>query len=119
MNVLPSRQVLVFRQAVDMRKQYDGLWALARDVLKCNVFDGSLFVFVGKDAKRLKVLYWDGTGVCLLCKRLDKGLFVRPWKLEGDGPLHISQSELALMIEGCQEVGKRRLSPQHWTPHTV
>ena len=62
----------------DMRRGFDGLAMMVQDVLKQNPFGGHLFVFRGKRADRIKVLWWDGTGLCLYAKRLERGRFVQP-----------------------------------------
>jgi transposase len=60
-------------EPVDMRKHFDGLWAEAELHLGENPRTGALFVFANKERNRLKMLYWDGTGVWVLAKRLEKG----------------------------------------------
>ena len=80
---------------------------------------GDVFVFIGKTCKRTKVLWWDGTGLCILCKRMDKGRFIAPWKSPGDGPLEMSRTELRLLLEGSTLVGKVKLSPDVWVPGTA
>jgi transposase len=114
----PSKRakVFIYTQPTDMRRQYEGLWALASTGMGHNVFDGDAFVFVGKTRKRAKVIWWDGTGLCLLAKRLDKGQFIAPWKRTTQGPIEVSVTELALLIEGCELVGRMPLSPPTWTP---
>lgn len=107
--------VLVHREPVDMRKHYDGLWGLVT-ALGRDPFDGALYAFIGKTRKRAKLLWWDGTGVVVLCKRLDKGRFVAPWERPGRGPLVLTPSELSLLLEGSEVVGRMRLSPEPWTP---
>ena len=59
-------------EPVDMRKQYDGLWSLAQNHLKENPREGALFVFGNKARDRVKLLYWDGSGVWVFAKRLVK-----------------------------------------------
>ena len=107
--------VLVHREPVDMRKHYDGLWGLAV-ALGRSPFDGAIYAFIGKTRTRAKLLWWDGTGLIVLSKRLDKGKFVAPWTRPGRGPLVVTPSELALLLEGSELVGSVRLSPEPWTP---
>lgn len=71
-----DKKVWIFSQAVDMRKSYDGLYALARGC-GVNVLDGDLFLFVAGNRKRAKVLFWDGSGLKILMKHMEKHLFSR------------------------------------------
>jgi transposase len=103
--------VFAFTEAVDMRKSFNTLSALVETQMKRDVLTGDLFLFVSADCKRAKVLYFDGTGLCLLSKRLEKGKFVALWKRKRDGGMELSLSELALFIEGSDSVGRMRLSP--------
>jgi len=94
-----------------MRKGYDSLSALVRDSLGHDLLRGDLFLFVARNRKRAKVLYFDGTGLCLLCKRLEKGTFACLWG-EPDAPeVTLTTTELALFLEGSHAVGKKPLSP--------
>ena len=107
--------VFAYGDAVDMRKSFDTLSAIVREHVKRDVLDGALYVFVGRDRRRAKVLYWDGTGLCVLAKRLEKGRFAAPW--EKKKPLlEWTTSELALFLEGSELVGRVALSPPAWTP---
>lgn len=112
-----TRQVRVFvhRDAVDMRKQFDALAALVVSGLDRQLLSGDVFLFVGKTRRRAKALYWDGTGLCLFAKRLEKGRFVAPWERPGAGHLEWTMSELALFFEGSELVGRVRLSPEAFT----
>ena len=82
----------------DMRKGLDGLAAQVQTVLTDNPFSGSLFVFRGKRGDYLKILAWDGSGLCLFSKRLEQGRFV--WPPIVDGRLQLTAAQLALLIEG-------------------
>lgn len=104
-------RVFAFSTAVDMRKSFDTLAALVTEELKKDVLCGDLFLFVGKDRRRAKVLFWDGTGLCLYSKRLEKGRFVAPWKREKKDALTLTMSELTLFLEGSELVGRVALSP--------
>lgn len=107
-----TRQVSVwaFSAPVDMRKSFDTLNALVTQNLKRDLLSGDLFLFVGKDRKRAKVLLWDGTGMCIYAKRLSKGHFAAPWGQSGEA-VRMTMSELTLLLEGCALVGKVELSP--------
>lgn len=112
----PQLRVYAFCTPVDMRKGFEGLYALACGPLGRDVLTGDLFLFVGRDLKRAKVLYFDGTGLCLLHKRLSKGRFVAPWRAEKGPALLLSKSELLLFLEGSQAVGRMPLSPPPLLP---
>ena len=73
-----TQRIFLAIEPVDMRKQFNGLWALAAEKLREDPFGGSLFVFTNKDRNRLKILFWDGSGVWVLAKRLEKGRFSWP-----------------------------------------
>lgn len=103
--------VFAFTEAVDMRKSFNTLSAIVETQMKRDVLTGDLFLFVSADRKRAKVLYFDGTGLCLLSKRLEKGKFVALWKRKREGGMELSLSELALFIEGSDSVGRMTLSP--------
>src|SRR5512137_144538 len=94
----------------DLRKGYDGLFALARDAISEEPLSGHLFLFVSKNRKRAKVLFWDGTGLCIYQKRLEKGRFVAPWERSQGSALVMTMSELTLFFEGSKAV-RTSLSP--------
>lgn len=81
-----------------MRKGFDGLAAQVQSVLKADPFSGALFVFRGKRGDYLKILAWDGSGMCLSAKRLESGRFVWPPIVEGR--LQLTAAQLALLLEG-------------------
>ena len=108
----PSRAVRVFAYpaAVDLRKGYDGLYGLVLSGLKQDPMTGDLFLFVSASRKLCKVLLWDGTGLCIFQKRLERGCFAKLWRDDGQ-VVRLTQSELALFIEGCTLLDRRSLSP--------
>ena len=110
---MPPRAVRVYACAapVDMRRGFDGLSALVEQQLGGQLLTGDVFLFVGKSRKRAKVLYFDGTGLVLLTKRLFRGRFARPWCEEGAQAVELTVSELALFLEGCELAGRWKLSP--------
>ena len=108
----PSRAVRVFAYPapVDLRKGYDGLYGLVQIGLKCDPMSGDLYLFVNEARKLCKVLVWDGSGLCIFQKRLARGTFAKLWRDDGQ-VVRLTQSELALFIEGCTLLDRRSLSP--------
>ena len=84
--------------STDMRKGFDGLAALVQTQLAHDPFAGHVFVFRGKRDDRLKVLYWDGQGLCLFAKRLERGRFV--WPQAREGTVTLTPAQLAMLLEG-------------------
>jgi transposase len=109
-------RVFVYREPVDMRKAYDTLGALVEGAMKRSLLTGDVFVFIGRTRKRAKALYFDGTGLCLLSKRLETGHFAAPWKRPGEGPMELTMSELSLLLEGSEHALRVRLSPEPYRP---
>lgn len=106
-----SVRVIAYAAPADMRKGFDTLSALIREHLGRDPLSGDLYLFVSRNRIRAKVLVWDGTGACLYTKRLEEGRFASLWRRSGKGELELTISELSLFLEGCKEVGRRRLSP--------
>lgn len=95
----------------DMRKGYDSLSALVAQELGREIFSGELFLFVARNRIRSKILHFDGTGLCLYAKRLEKGRFACLWQGSQGPEMVLSRAELALFLEGSQLIGKKRLVP--------
>ena len=116
-----TRQVRVFAYAspVDMRKGFDGLFALVRRGVGRNPLSGDLFLFVNKTRTRAKVLLWDGTGLAIYAKRLERGLFACLWRAGDEKGIELSVTELQLFLEGSALVGKAALSPAAFSPEDV
>ena len=110
-----GRAVRVFAHAAptDLRKGYDGLSALVRESLWRDPTSGDLYLFVSRNRKRAKVLLWDGTGLCLYAKRLEKGKFSKLWAGADRTTIELTMSELSLFLEGSRLVGKVAVSPQN------
>lgn len=107
------RAVRVFGCArpVDMRKGFDGLAALVERELGGHLMRGDVFLFVARRRRRAKVLYFDGTGLCLLAKRLEKGRFAALWQRSERPAIALTLSELSLFLEGSELIGQKALSP--------
>jgi transposase len=98
----------MYDEPCDMRRSFNTLTIVVEQHMKRRITDGDLFLFVAKDRRRAKVLYFDGTGLCLLAKRMETGnRFPAPWKMSR---AQLTLSELALFIEGAEAV-RSKLSP--------
>ena len=93
-------RVLVAMRPVDFRKGMDGLAAYAASELAADPFSGTVFVFRSRRADRVKLLFWDGSGVCLYAKRLEAGKFF--WPRVEDGVMHLSPAQLQALLEGLE-----------------
>jgi transposase len=85
-------RVLVATKPVDFRKGAEGLAALVRETMGADPFSGAVYVFRAKRADRIKLIFWNGTGVCLMAKRLEDGEF--RWPKIQDGALHLLAAQL-------------------------
>ena len=99
----PATRVFLAAGATDMRKGYDGLAALVKSQLEADPLSGHLFVFANRTRTRLKVLYFDGSGLWVCSKRLEKGRFSWPCAQEGGARVaYLRPEELALLIGGIE-----------------
>jgi transposase len=104
----PATRIYLAAGATDMRKGFEGLYGLVRDRLLCDPLSGHLFLFANARRNRLKLLFWDGSGLWVCAKRLEKGRF---WWAEADGrqgKLTLSHEELALLVGGLDLTETRR-----------
>lgn len=96
-----SVRIFLAVEAVDMRKSFNGLYVVATEHLKGSPLEGGLYVFTNKRRNRLKILFWDGTGLWVLAKRLEKGRFSWPKGLAvKDGKLTLKHAALSMLMEG-------------------
>ena len=106
-----SVRVYAYTLPTDMRKGFDGLYGMVTSHLDHDPLSGDMFLFVARNRKRAKVLMWDGTGLCLYAKRLEKGSFAKLWAGEDVTSIELTMSELQLFLEGSRLVGKVAVSP--------
>ncbi len=91
-------RVFVATRPVDFRKGAEGLAALVREDMKSDPFSGAVYVFRAKRADRVKLIFWDSTGVCLFAKRLENGAF--RWPSMQDGVIRLSAAQFSALLEG-------------------
>jgi transposase len=105
----PATKVYLALGATDMRKGFDGLYGLVRDRLWCEPTSGHLFLFCNARRNKLKVLYWDSTGLWVCAKRLERGCFSWPKVSSADETkVLLSHEELALLLGGIDLSRTRR-----------
>ncbi len=102
-----SVRVYLCTSPADMRKGFDTLAAMVRDYLGYDPLSGHLFLFVGRDRDRIKILYWDRDGFALWYKRLEEGTFRLPSKNTGKS-VELKASELAMLLAGIDLTSIKR-----------
>jgi transposase len=103
----PHARIVLATRPVDFRKGPDGLAALVREA-GADPFEGALYVFRAKRADRIKIIWWDGTGLCLFAKRLETDRFC--WPRLG-GTIHLSAAQLMALVEGMDWTRVRSAPP--------
>ena len=100
MSIFAARaaKVLVYPEAIDMRYGFEKLAHFVKDRMKANVNEGNLYVFLGKNRRRIKMLYFDGSGLLLIVKRMEKHAFMNVQELGGRS--EITRRELKFLLHG-------------------
>jgi len=96
----PATRIYLAVGATDMRKAFEGLYGLVRDRLLCEPGSGHVFVFCNAHRNRLKLLFFDGTGLWICAKRLERGRFAWPQAGNSQGKIMLSHEELSLLLGG-------------------
>jgi transposase len=91
-------QIWIVAGVTDLRRGFTGLAGMVQTALEQNPFSGQVFVFRGKRGDLIKILWWDGDGLCLLAKRLERGRFI--WPQAANGTVSLTPAQLAMMLEG-------------------
>jgi transposase len=99
MIALPAgTQIWIAAGVTDLRRGFTGLSAVAQTVLKENPFSGHVFAFRGRRGDLIKLLWWDGDGLCLFAKRLERGRFI--WPQADSGTVSLTPAQLSMLLEG-------------------
>lgn len=97
-NFRSGTHVWIAAGITDLRRGLTGLSALVQTVLEMDAFSGHVFVFRGRRGDLIKVLWWDGDGLCLFVKRLERGRFV--WPKADSGTVSLTRAQLSMLLEG-------------------
>lgn len=111
----PSVKIFLAPVGTDMRKGFDGLTEAARDVIGRDPLSGHLFVFTNRRRNRVKILFWDGSGLWVCAKRLEKGTFAWPEVEVGRSSVELRSEELALLLGGLD---LRQVARRDWWRRT-
>jgi transposase len=103
-------KIWIVAGVTDMRRGFPGLSAQVQTVLHHQPFSGHVFVFRGRRGDTVKLLWWDGEGLCLFAKRLERGHFV--WPQAKDGTVSLTRAQLSMLLEGIDWRSPQRT----WTP---
>lgn len=104
----PATRIYLAAGATDMRKGFEGLYGLVREKLLLDPLSGHVFLFSNAQRNRLKLLFWDGSGLWVCAKRLEKGRFRWPPATGGQARVVLSHEELALLLGGIDLAGSQR-----------
>ena len=103
-------QIWLAAGVTDMRRGFTGLSGMVQSKLEQNPFSGQVFLFRGRRGDLIKMLWWDGDGLCLFAKRLERGRFV--WPQATGGTVSLSPAQLSMLLEGIDW----RRPERTWTP---
>lgn len=105
LSLTAATRIFVALQPVDMRQSFNGLFARVQAVLKEEPTSGHLYIFTNKNRNRLKILCFDGSGIWICAKRLDRGTFGWP---KGEGASRLLRAEeLSLLVHGIEGISRR------------
>lgn len=104
----PATRIYLAAGATDMRKGFEGLFGLVRDRLAGEPLSGHVFLFSNSQRNRLKMFFWDGSGLWVCAKRLERGRFRWPEAAGGETKVVLSHEELALLLGGIDLATTRR-----------
>jgi transposase len=105
----PNTRVFLRPGVTDMRMGFNSLFGLVEQVLGKDPTSGHLFVFCNRSRNRLKVLFWDGSGLWVCAKRLESGRY--SWPQDGDVSLELSNAQLTMLLDGIE---LDRAHPKNW-----
>jgi len=109
LNAGAATKIYLAAGATDMRKSFNGLYALVAGTLEADPLSGHLFVFCNRRRDRIKILCFDGSGLWVCAKRLEKGTF--RWPGAAGGSVELTQAQLHLLLGGLDLV---RMRPRRW-----
>lgn len=101
-------RIYLYARDVDMRRSFDGLLSIVQAEFERDVRQGDLFLFINKRRDRVKLLWWDGDGLAIFMKRLERGTFERPTRALDSSHVQMNGTELALLLSGIELTSVKR-----------
>src|SRR5438552_19178884 len=104
----PATRIYLAVGATDLRKSFEGLFGLVRDKLLCSPLSGHVFLFCNRQRNRLKLIFFDGSGLWICAKRLEEGRFTWPQAGDAQGKVLLTHEELTLLLSGIDLTQTKR-----------
>jgi transposase len=104
----PATRIYLAVGATDLRKSFEGLFGLVRDKLLCSPLSGHVFLFCNRQRNRLKLIFFDGSGLWICAKRLEEGRFTWPQAGDAQGKVVLTHEELTLLLSGIDLTQTKR-----------
>lgn len=112
-------RVWAYTAPVDMRKGFDSLFGLVRSGLGRDPLAGDAFLFVSRNRRLAKVLLWDGTGLCIYAKRMERARFAKLWGLGEEAEIELTSAELGAYLDGWDRAKLTRISAAEFCPRSL
>lgn len=105
---ITAARIYLYAKDVDMRRSFDGLMAIVQTEFNKDIRQGDFFLFINKRRDRLKILWWDGDGLAIFMKRLERGTYQRPLAGNNNNHAQMDRTELALLLSGIELTSVKR-----------
>jgi len=105
---ITAARIYLYTKDVDMRRSFDGLMAIVQTEFDKDIRQGDFFLFINKRRDRLKILWWDGDGLAIFMKRLERGTYQRPLADSNTKHVQMDRTELALLLSGIELTSVKR-----------
>ena len=103
-----AARIHLYSRAVDMRRSFDGLMAIVQTEFDRDIRHGDIFLFINKRRDRIKILWWDGDGLAIFMKRLERGTYQRPLTTSDNGYVLMDRTQLSLLLSGIELTSVKR-----------
>jgi transposase len=105
---ITAARIYLYAKDVDMRRSFDGLMAIVQTEFDKDIRQGDFFLFINRRRDRLKILWWDGDGLAIFMKRLERGTYQRPLAGNNYNHVQMDRTELALLLSGIELTSVKR-----------